>query len=69
MRKYINFKSSLGYPAGDNTFYVCTNCGDIFPSLPKENTICSCGNLCIDVDYGRVTVKKQNKLKIFDEIS
>jgi len=68
-RRYLPFdlKSASGYPTGINLFYECTKCGDVLPSLPKDSLSCSCKNLHIDVDYGRLAVADHSCFKIFLE--
>ena len=66
-RRYLPFdlKSASGYPRGENLFYECTKCGDVLPSMPKDSTSCSCKNLHIDVDYGRLAVADHGFFRIF----
>ena len=64
-RKYVSFNPDSGYPAGENMYYECLGCGEVFSSMPDDSVVCSCRNLAIDIDYGRVSVKDHNKLKIF----
>jgi len=66
---YIPFdiKSTSGYPTGKNLFYECTKCGDILPSWPSNCISCSCKNIFIDIDAGRLIVKDHKFFKIFLE--
>ena len=64
-RIYHSFNPSSGYPAGNDLFYECLKCGEVIPSLPKDSIACSCRNLSIDVDYGRVSIKDHNLVKLF----
>jgi hypothetical protein len=66
-RRYFDFDPRQGYPAGDALYFECTACGGSMPSLPPESTQCACGNLAIDVDYGRVSVRDHSKMQIFSE--
>jgi len=54
----VRFDPQQGYPAGDALFYECLNCGTIIPSLPPDSTACRCGNVSLDVDYGRLSIKE-----------
>lgn len=54
----IPFDPQQGYPAGDALFYECLNCGTIIPSRPTDSTTCRCGNISLDVDYGRLSIKE-----------
>jgi hypothetical protein len=33
--------------------------------MPKGNTRCSCRNVVIDVDYGRIAIEDHTKIKLF----
>lgn len=65
LRQYLSFDSSRGYPAGPGLFYECINCGDVIASLPAESQCCSCGNLVVDVDFGRLLFRDPTKGKLF----
>lgn len=62
---YHQFNTDSGYPAGNNLFYECLRCGEIIKSLPDDSVMCSCGNITIDVDYGRISIKEDNLVKLF----
>lgn len=66
-RKYLNFDPSKGYILGPNIFYECLRCGDVLPSQPEDGLGCSCRNIFIDVDAGRISVKDDSLLKIFEK--
>ncbi len=51
-----NFKNTREVPKGKDLIYLCTKCGDRIPSMPKDNTGCTCGNIYIDKDYIRLVV-------------
>lgn len=67
MKRYLNFNPKDGYPAAKNIFYECSRCGGVIPSMPDDSLCCSCRNVCIDIDAGRVSVKNDDDLKIFTE--
>lgn len=69
MKEYLNFDASKGYPTGRDLFYECTICGISIPSHPDVSMGCKCGNIFIDVDYGRVSIKREKEIKIFRENS
>ena len=62
---YHSYDPERGYPAGSNLYYECLKCGDIVPSLPIDNIFCSCRNIAIDVDYGRISIKDHSLIKLF----
>ena len=64
-RKYHSFNAKLGYPAGSNLFYECTGCGEVMPSFPDDSIVCSCRNISIDIDYGRISIKNHDLVKVF----
>jgi len=64
-RQYIDFDPRKGYPAGPDLFYECGICGDVIPSMPDNAAACRCGNVLVDADSGRVSVREGEKLRIF----
>lgn len=66
-RSYLNFDPVAGYPAGPDIFYECSKCGGVIPSEPKDGIGCSCRNIFIDVDAGRVSIRDDSMMKIFKE--
>jgi hypothetical protein len=64
-KTYVDFDPTDGFPAGGNLFYECLICGQVLPSLPSESDGCSCGNIRIDVDYGRISIKDHNRIRLF----
>ena len=66
-RVYHSLDPSAGYPAGSDLSYECRQCGGSVPSLPERSVGCSCGNVFIDVDYGRVCIRDHNKVRLFSE--
>jgi hypothetical protein len=62
---FIPFDASKGYPAGNGIYYECLKCSNIIPSLPTDSVSCQCGNISIDTDYGRVSVKDPEQMRIF----
>ena len=60
----IPFDPEQGYPAGDALFYECLNCGTVIPSQPTDSTACRCGNISLDVDYGRLSIKEHKVARL-----
>lgn len=58
----VEFDPRNGYPAGEHIAYQCLRCGARVPSRPVEFAACDCGNIKIDVDGGRVSVKDDSAL-------
>lgn len=50
-------------PRGKDVFYRCARCGEIIPSVPRDNIGCSCGNVFIDRDYFRLAVEDGTKFQ------
>ncbi len=66
-RKYYSFDHSKGYPAKNDLYYECLKCNDIILSLPKDSISCSCKNISIDIDYGRISIKDSKQIKLFSQ--
>ncbi|KUM52367.1 hypothetical protein AR688_08680 [Rheinheimera sp. EpRS3] len=66
-RRYLNFNLDHGYPVGKGIYYECIICGDVIPSHPEEGMGCSCRNIFIDVDAGRVSIKNESQFKAFEK--
>lgn len=64
-REYVLERFSNGFPAEANIYYECMVCGAVLPSIPNSCIKCKCGNISIDIDYGRVSVIEQEKIKVF----
>jgi hypothetical protein len=64
--KRVHFDLAKGYPVGTNLWYRCKSCGIVIPSQPPECLGCSCGNIFIDVDYARVSVKNENDVELLE---
>lgn len=56
-----------GYPAGNDIFYECGICGDSVPSKPRNAAACTCRNIIVDADSGRVSVKDKSKFRAYRE--
>lgn len=51
-------------PKGDDLYYHCLRCGDIYPSWPKDNENCTCNNIVIDIDMNRLAVEDFTKFEV-----
>jgi hypothetical protein len=60
----IDFNPADGYPAGPNLYYKCLQCGILVPSYPAENIGCECRNIFIDVESGRISIKKNEGIRL-----
>jgi len=69
MKRRIYLNPVAGYPAGPDIFYECSRCKDVIASEPEDGIGCSCKNIFIDVDAGRVSVRDESMMQIFREIS
>ncbi|MBN8711692.1 MAG: hypothetical protein BGO12_18290 [Verrucomicrobia bacterium 61-8] len=68
MKKELSFVKNGGLPNTPNKFLECLECTGIVPLFSKENTHCKCNNICLDVDYGRVSIRDWDKIRLFEEI-
>lgn len=66
-RRYLTIQALFGYPAAADIFYECGNCGDAIPSRPANAAACTCRNIVVDADAGRVSVRDKSKFKAFRE--
>jgi hypothetical protein len=64
-RRYLPFDSKSGYSGGPGVFYECIRCAEVLASLPPDSIMCSCRNIRIDVDYGRLAVSDETYLRVF----
>lgn len=64
-RRYFQIDWSKGFPAGDNLYYECLCCGESIPYLPVDNVACSCENIAINVDCGRVHADEPGQVRAF----
>jgi hypothetical protein len=60
----VTYDASKGYPAGSDIVYVCKRCGEMLPSIPPGPVQCSCRNVRVDVDAGRVSVDDHSQFAI-----
>lgn len=65
--KVINFDPRLGFPVGEDFYYRCKSCGEIIPSQPADSLGCKCNNIFIDVDYARVSVKRERDVELLEK--
>lgn len=66
--KRLPLDTNNGYPVGHNLVYRCKLCGDIIPSTPPDSMGCKCGNIFIDVDYARFSVKREKEIELLQTI-
>lgn len=64
-RTYHAIDDHAPLPCGPAMFYECMKCGDTVESLPAGSVYCSCGNIAIDVDYGRLSIKDFENARCF----
>jgi hypothetical protein len=59
---------SRGYPADPTFFFRCLACGEFVCSIPKQNHSCSCKNVRIDCDAGRISIESNDKAVVYQLI-
>ena len=64
-KNYLDIDTANGYPAGEKIWYECLICGVTLPSIPPHSIACTCRNVIVDVDAGRVSVKDLSRFKAF----
>ena len=62
--KYQKFNFKRGYPFTSNLFYECLECNELVHSTPRNGDACSCHNIRVDADAGRVAVRDDTKIKL-----
>ena len=63
-KKYLGLNPQKGYPFGKNLFYECMACADTLPSRAEKSIGCKCGNILIDVESGRITIRDHSLVKL-----
>ena len=65
-KEYVPFSPNAtgGYLAASDLYFECRNCGETVPSLPNENAYCKCRNIIVDIEAGRVSVKRPMEMKL-----
>lgn len=43
--------------SGPTIYYFCLKCGDTVESAPRNAARCSCRNINVDADAGRISIK------------
>ena len=66
-KQYINFDPEKGYLVGMDLFYECLICGDSVPSIIPEKSHCWCLNISMDVEYGRINVGYESKIRLYQQ--
>ena len=69
MRVDLTFDPATGYPAGPAIHYECDRCGNSVPSMPVNADACRCGNITVDGDAGRVSVKDPTSMRAYRIVS
>ncbi len=70
-KEYVPFDPQIsgGYPRDTTLYFECGKCGELIPSDPKESVYCKCYNIMIDVDAGRISVKRLEKMRLVRMVS
>lgn len=64
-RRELFVDAREGYPAAPSIEYECARCGRTVPSMPDEPAVCGCGDIAVDTDCGRVSVKDHGSFRVF----
>ncbi len=49
---------------GRDIYYKCEACDGLLPSQPKDNIGCKRGNVFVDVDYSRLSIKNYDQFMV-----
>lgn len=63
-QRIIPYDPTAPNPIGNGVFYQCLICGDKIDSTVVNAVACSCRNLVVDADAGRITGRKPEKIQI-----
>jgi hypothetical protein len=72
MRKAVPLKDLDGiWHFEPDMWYRCLSCHQTLPASPRASTSCKCGNVEIDVGYGRLSIRDEEMVEAFvdDELS
>ena len=67
MRNYLTLIPKQSIPTGPNLFLECGLCGSCVRLTMKQNTRCSCQNVRLDAEAGRIAIGDWNNVKLFEE--
>lgn len=67
MSRVVPFDPAEGFPVAALLHYECLDCGGTVPSTPADSIGCSCGNVFVDVDVGRVSVKRAARVRLMQQ--
>lgn len=56
-------------PKDQGLYYKCSRCGEVIPSIPKDNTACSCDNIYIDIDMWRLDIEDFSRMEVVKQKS
>jgi hypothetical protein len=62
--KHQKFNFKRGYPFAPNLFYECLECNELVHSAPKNCVACSCRNIIVDADAGRMAVRDDSQIRL-----
>ncbi len=64
----VDCDPTSGHPAGYDLVYKCDRCGEVVPSLPDDSVSCSCRNVRLDRDAGRLSVDEPKRMRVLRRI-
>jgi len=63
-KRYIDCDPAARYPRGVGIYYECQKCQAILDSMSRENLSCTCFNIVIDVDAGRLGIQDDSLVRV-----
>ena len=57
------------HPMGHGVYYGCQICGSRLDSSSQHAVACSCRNLVLDIEAGRISVKDPKKVVIIEQVN
>jgi hypothetical protein len=67
MRTYLSLVPNQSIPTGPNLFLECLLCGEVVQLSMSKNARCTCQNIRLDAEAGRIAIRDWNKIKLFEE--
>jgi hypothetical protein len=65
-KRLVPIKADLAksIPIADDIYIRCRRCGTVLSTMPEDGQGCICGNVFVDVDYGRVKIDSLNDVEL-----
>jgi hypothetical protein len=55
-------------PSAPELFYLCKRCGSVVSSAPTSNLGCTCGDVFVDLDAGRLVLRNAKRVSLLRRV-